>query len=113
MPYLILGLVLIAAVYAPQFWAQRVLKKYSLERDSFPGTGGELAEHFIERFELNGVQVTMTDQGDHYNPKTHTVGLSKENYSGKSLTAITVAAHEIGHAIQHLSLIHIPSPRDS
>lgn len=42
----------------------------------------------------------MTEQGDHYDPVEKTVRLTPEKFNGKSLTAITVAAHEVGHAIQ-------------
>jgi len=38
---------------------------------------------------------------DHYDPAAKTVRLSPNNFSGKSLTAIAVAAHEVGHALQH------------
>ena len=43
----------------------------------------------------------MTEQGDHYDPETKAVRLTPDKFDGKSLTAITVAAHEVGHAIQH------------
>lgn len=66
-----------------------------------PGTGGELARHLVRKFNLNDVTVEVTEQGDHYDPITRAVRLSKENYDGKSLTAVAVAAHEVGHAIQH------------
>ena len=38
---------------------------------------------------------------DHYNPKTKTVNLSEEVYNSTSISALGVAAHEVGHAIQH------------
>jgi Zn-dependent membrane protease YugP len=37
---------------------------------------------------------------DHYDPRSRTVRLSSDNYRGRSLSAVAVAAHEIGHAIQ-------------
>ena len=43
----------------------------------------------------------MTDAGDHYDPDTQMVRLSEGNYKGRSLTAVAVAAHEVGHAMQH------------
>jgi len=101
MPYLILAGVVMAVVFGPQWWAKYVLKKYSTPREDFPGTGGELAQHFIDRFELQDTCVEHSDQGNHYNPLTRKVGLTEEIFNGKSLTAVTVAAHEIGHAIQH------------
>jgi Zn-dependent membrane protease YugP len=101
MPLLLLIAFLAVAVYLPSIWVKWVLKRHSKPRDDFPGTGGELAAHFVERLSLTGVKVEETPLGDHYNPATKTVGLSKDIFHGKSLTAVTVAAHEIGHAIQH------------
>lgn len=66
-----------------------------------PGTGGELAQHLIDRFELRGVTVREGGEQDNfYHPVENYVSLSPKNYHGKSLTAIAVAAHEVGHAIQ-------------
>lgn len=66
-----------------------------------PGTGGELAEHLIERFELEGVQVKEGGpQDNYYHPVERCIALNPENFSGRSLTAVAVAAHEVGHAIQ-------------
>jgi len=96
------GLILILAIiFGPQYWVTHVLKKYSVQQDHFPGTGGELAEHLIQKHELHGVKVETTKSGDHYDPTDKTVRLTEDKFNGKSLTAITVAAHEVGHAIQH------------
>lgn len=76
------------------------MKRHSSKRRDFPGTGGELAVHLIEHYQLNGVRVEVTDKGDHYDPKEKAVRLSAENYNGRSLTAVAVSAHEVGHAIQ-------------
>ncbi len=64
------------------------------------GTGGELAQHLVDSIKLTGVVVEKTDAGDHYDPQAKAVRLSAANFDGKSLTAIAVAAHEVGHAIQ-------------
>ena len=50
---------------------------------------------------VSGVGVEATEMGDHYDPQARKVRLSPANYSGHSLTAVTVATHEVGHAIQH------------
>jgi len=94
-------IVIIAIIYGPQYWVSHVLKKYSTPQDHFPGTGGELAQHLIEKYKLQGVKVETTEAGDHYDPTDRTVRLTEDKFNGKSLTAITVAAHEVGHAIQH------------
>jgi Zn-dependent membrane protease YugP len=100
MPYIIILIVVIGAIFGPQWWAHRTFRRYSKARDDIPGTGGELAQHLLKRFEI-GAGVEQAEQGDHYDPATRTVRLSTDNLNGHSLTAIAVAAHEVGHAIQH------------
>ena len=64
--------------------------------------GGELANHFVKQFKLEGVTVAKTElRRDRFDPNNKTVYLGPENYDKKSLTAIAVAAHEVGHAIQY------------
>jgi len=102
MPYLLAVLVLLALIYAPQWWVQRVLARYNrTDEENFPGTGGELARHLLDRFDLNVVKVEITEHGDHYDPLSRAVRLTEDKFNGKTLTAITVAAHECGHALQH------------
>lgn len=101
LPVIVL-LVLIIIVFAPQFWVKRVIKQYSETINELPGTGGELAQHLIERYQLEDVSVEQTDNGnDHYDPDSKTIRLSENNLNGKSLTAVTIATHEFGHALQH------------
>ena len=98
---LVIGaLIVIALIFGPSLWVKFVMRRYSYEKPEMPGTGGELAKHLIERFSLNDVKVEVTELGDHYDPIEKKVRLSKENYESKSLTAIAIAAHEVGHAIQ-------------
>ncbi len=92
---------LLAAIYAPQYWVQHTMKRHGALRSDFPGTGGELAQHLVEQFQLDGVKVEPTDGGDHYDPASRTVHLSADNFSKPSLTGVAVAAHEVGHALQH------------
>ena len=93
-----LGLLL---VFMPTLWVRWVMQRYSADLPDLPGTGGELAQHLIERLGLEGVGVETTDIGDHYDPESRMVRLTEGNWSGKSLTAVAVAAHEVGHAVQH------------
>jgi Zn-dependent membrane protease YugP len=97
---IVLFLLILALVLGPQLWVKGVMRRYAMARDDFPGTGGELARHLLDRFEVSGVRVEPTDIGDHYDPLEKAVRLTPGNYDGKSLTAITIAAHEVGHAIQ-------------
>jgi Zn-dependent membrane protease YugP len=101
MHILIITLVLLLLLFGPHLWVQAILKRHNRPRDDFPGTGGEFAVHLVRQLQLQGVQVEETsDQGDHYDPGNKTVRLTPDKLNGKSLTAITVAAHEVGHALQ-------------
>lgn len=92
---------IILIVFAPSWWVRYVLKKNHVHNESLDGTGGELALHLIKRFKLDGVKVVKGKTSeDHYNPQEKIVCLSPEVYDGQSLSAVAIAAHEVGHAIQ-------------
>lgn len=99
----ILALILIAAliIFGPAWWVKRVMSRYAEPRDRYPGTGAQLARRLLDRVGLEAVEVERTETGDHYDPQTRAVRLSPQNFDTASLTAVTVAAHEVGHAIQH------------
>ena len=94
------ALIVLAMIFGPSLWVKFVMNRYSSEKPEMPGTGGELAKHLIERFLLKDVKVEITELGDHYDPIEKKVRLSREHYESKSLTAVAIAAHEVGHAIQ-------------
>jgi Zn-dependent membrane protease YugP len=100
MIWILVFILLLALFLLPQWWVGRVLKRHGEERVDFPGSGGELAQHLIKTEGLEGVQVEATDAGDHYDPMDKMVRLTPDKLEGRSLTAIVVAAHEVGHAIQ-------------
>ena len=93
-------LIVLAIIFGPSLWVKFVMRRYSTEKPEMPGTGGELAKHLIKRFSLKDVEVETTELGDHYDPIEKKVRLSREHYESKSLTAVAIAAHEVGHAIQ-------------
>ena len=93
-------LIVLALIFGPSLWVKLVMGRHSSEKPELPGTGGELAKHLIERFSLKDVKVEVTELGDHYDPSEKKVRLLREHYESKSLTAIAIAAHEVGHAIQ-------------
>ena len=93
-------LIILALIFGPSLWVKFVMRRYSSEKPEIRGTGGELAKHLIERFALKDVKVEVTELGDHYDPIEKKVRLLREHYESKSLTAIAIAAHEVGHAIQ-------------
>lgn len=79
------------------------MNKYNKFRSSTGLTGGEAARRILNNEGLYNVQVECLreDSGDHYDPKTNTVRLSYGNFNNATITAVSVAAHECGHAIQH------------
>jgi len=94
--------VLLLLVFGPQWWATYTFRRHAGELPRIAGTGGELARHLLDRFGLPDVPVEPGKQGgDHYDPERRAVCLGPDNYNNKSLTAVAVAAHEVGHAIQH------------
>ena len=94
-------LALFSLIYGPFIWVKYVLWRHSKHIETMPGTGGELAKHLVERFELDGVSIQKGGKDENfYAPDKKLISLSPDIYDGKSLTAVSVAAHEVGHAIQ-------------
>lgn len=79
------------------------MKKYKKVQNSTGLTGAEAARRILNNEGLYHVQVECLteDSGDHYDPRSNTVRLSYSNYHNATVTAVSVAAHECGHAIQH------------
>jgi uncharacterized protein len=78
-------------------------KKYSQVASRRGWTGAEAARELISRRGAHGVRVEETSGflSDHYDPGAKVLRLSPDVYHGRSLSALGVAAHEAGHAIQH------------
>lgn len=93
-------LALLMLLLGPGLWVRRVMRRYEHPADRYAGTGAELARHLLDRNGLQAVRVEMVEGGDHYDPLERVVRLHPDRYKGFSLTAITVAAHEVGHALQ-------------
>jgi Zn-dependent membrane protease YugP len=102
MLFIVFIILVLAVVLLPAAWVRWILRKYSEPADRYRerGTGAELARHLLDEFDLGHVKVEETALGDHYDPTDRAVRLSAANFSGYSLTAVTVAAHEVGHALQ-------------
>lgn len=88
-------------------WAQHNVKsnyeKYSQVRSTSGKTGREVAEEILH---ANGIYVVEVVRGegfltDHYDPKKKVVCLSPANFDRPSVAGTAIAAHEVGHAIQH------------
>jgi len=78
-------------------------KKYSKESLSNGMSGAEIAQKMLDDHGIYDVRIESVagKLTDHYNPANKTVNLSPEVYSGRSVAAAAVAAHEVGHAVQH------------
>ncbi len=96
----IIGMVLCLGA---SFRVNSVMKKYGKVGNSTGITGAEAARRILNNEGLYNVQIEclQSDQGDHYDPRTNTVRLSYQNFNEATVTAVGVAAHECGHAIQH------------
>lgn len=94
------AVVFLGLVFGPRAWIAATMKRHGADRPDFPGTGGELARHLLDQAGLQAVKVERVQAGDHYSPKDKAVRLSEANFDGKSVTAVAVAAHEVGHALQ-------------
>ncbi len=93
-------LFILALAVLPTLWVQATLARYRIDRPDFPGSGGEFARHILDAMALKTVKVEETAVGDHYDPELKAVRLKPEHFHGRSLTAVVVAAHEVGHAMQ-------------
>lgn len=93
----ILGLVV-------QGWLKRTFAANSRKPVASGMSGAEVARTILDRNGLSGVPVHPSQAGalsDHYDPRSRSVSLSREVYEGRSVAATAVAAHEVGHAVQH------------
>jgi len=112
MIYLIITLLLLAIIL-PSIWVKFTIKKYSKPIPSLPGTGSEFAIHLIEHFKVGDVNVEKGIEGqDHYSPTDNIIRLSPSIFDGKSISAVSIAAHEVGHAIQYSRKERITKLRD-
>ncbi len=88
-------------------WAQQHVKttfnKYSKIPAASGMTGGNVAERLLQESGLNDVEIEEVpgQLTDHYDPRKRKLGLSTDIMSSRSVAAIGIAAHEVGHAIQH------------
>ncbi len=100
MHVLLIAAIVLTVIYAPGLWVKHVIRRYSTPADRYSGTGAELARYLLDGLSLDSVDVELTEAGDHYDPRDKVVRLSRDVHDGRSLSAITIAAHEVGHALQ-------------
>lgn len=101
--YLILVVPMIVLSLICQANVSSVYKKYDKVPNSRGLTGAETAANLLRRNGLADIRIECVHGRltDHYDPRTRVLRLSEAVYSGTSVAALGIAAHETGHAIQH------------
>ncbi|MDR1002370.1 MAG: zinc metallopeptidase [Oscillospiraceae bacterium] len=101
--YIILVLPTIVISFLAQFKVKSSYRKYSRIATAKGITGAMAARIILDSKGLYNVAVTQIggEMTDHFNPKTNVVALSTGVYNSASVAAVGIAAHEVGHAIQH------------
>lgn len=96
-------LIAIGLSMVAQFKVQSTFNKYLKQRSNSGFTGFEAARRILDKNGLYNIQIEMVGGklSDHYDPRSKVLRLSRDVYSGTSVASIGVAAHEVGHAIQH------------
>ena len=100
MHIIVIVLALLALIIGPGLWVKAVMRRYQQPANRYPKTGSQVARELLDSASLRNVRIEPTESGDHYDPVAKAVRLSADNFNGRSLTAIAVAAHEVGHALQ-------------
>ena len=100
-------IVLVLPAVLLSMWASSNVKntyaKYSRVINTRGITGAEAARRVLDANGLRSLPIEMIDGEltDHYDPKANVIRLSAGVYGGRSIAAVGVACHEVGHAIQH------------
>lgn len=86
-------------------WVRRSYSKYSKQGSASGMTGSQVARTLLDRNGLSNVKVEPVagQLTDHYDPSSKVVRLSEGNFNQNSVAGVSVAAHEVGHAIQDAS----------
>ena len=100
--WVVIGAGMILSLWA-QFKVKGTFAKYSKRPTQSGMTGAEVAAAIARSHGLSDVRVEPVAGSltDHYDPRTKVLRLSEPIYGGRSMAAFGVAAHEVGHAIQH------------
>lgn len=100
--YILGGIIFLVSAYVSNTLKSK-FKKYSKVRLQNGMSGAEIAQNMLDDHGIRDVQVISTPGmlTDHYNPLKKTVNLSEGVYNQRNAAAAAVAAHEVGHAVQH------------
>jgi len=96
-PFFVLGAI-------AQMWLRSTFQRWAQVGTARGVSGAQVASAILRRNDVTDVAVEASGGGalsDHYDPRSRIIRLSPEVYSGRSIAAAAVAAHETGHALQH------------
>ncbi|MCE5220418.1 MAG: zinc metallopeptidase [Clostridium sp.] len=106
-PYFDSTMIILMPAIIISFWAQSKINstysKYSEVRTMNGYSGQQIARMMLDEAGLFDVRIEVvnTKLGDHYDPLSRVLRLSPDVYSGGTISSAGIAAHEVGHAIQH------------
>ncbi|MBD7936083.1 zinc metallopeptidase [Cytobacillus sp. Sa5YUA1] len=102
MSFLIYFIIIMIVPIAIQMYLKKTYKKHLQISTSSNMTGAEAARKVLDENGLYNVSIEPVkgQLSDHYDPRDKTVRLSEDNYYGSSIASVSVATHEVGHAIQ-------------
>ena len=87
--------------FLPMLWLNYVFKKNDVILENMPFNGLEFGNLILKERGLQNVLIEQTKIGDHYDLNEKKIKVLDERLEKKSITAISIVCHEIGHAIQH------------
>ena len=86
----------------PNFWVNYILRKYNNTLPDMPFTGRQIGNLILKDIKIDTVSIESIKLIDHYDPLEKKIKISDDKLDKKSITSISVVAHEIGHAIQDI-----------
>jgi Zn-dependent membrane protease YugP len=100
--WVLLGIGMALSLWA-QFKVKSTFARFSKVATRSGLTGAQVAQRILQANNIHDVNVEAVpgDLTDHYDPRTKVLRLSQPVYGSRSIAAAGVAAHEVGHAIQH------------
>jgi Zn-dependent membrane protease YugP len=100
--FILIGVTMLISL-AAQAHVKSTYNRYSQVGASSGATGAQVADAILRQAGIQDVEISEINEtlGDHYDPSNRRLVLSSQNFHGRSLAALGVAAHECGHAIQH------------
>jgi uncharacterized protein len=101
--YLLIMVISAVLSLGAQLWVKSAFHRYKDVPTARGMRGADVALLILEAANVGGVRIDEAHGflSDHYDPSTRTLRLSTENFHGRSVAAAGIAAHEVGHALQH------------